>query len=167
MEGKNPVQWAIALSNDGNTAIVVFKGTDNPMDAVVGISAILDYKESLDLEVHSGMWGALHVKKNGVAEQIMAELREVGGGREVVVCGHSLGGGYALLLALEMLQRNMKVSAVISHGGPQVIVPPEPTGASGGGGGAFGLLRGLKRQGGPRSPPFTSPPPPPYTFLFF
>ena len=29
----------------------------------------------------------------------------------------------------------MKVSAVISHGGPQVIVPPEPTGASGGGGG--------------------------------
>ena len=41
----------------------------------------------------------------------------------MVVCGHSLGGAYATLFALELLKRGVAVRSVASFGGPQVVVP--------------------------------------------
>jgi pimeloyl-ACP methyl ester carboxylesterase len=44
----------------------------------------------------------------------------------LVVCGHSLGGGYAQLAALELLQHDnskFSPSAVVTFGSPLVIVP--------------------------------------------
>lgn len=77
----------------------------------------------LDLCVNSAMWAALHNSTNQ-ADKIIAELHDLATGREVVLCGHSLGGGYAMLFGLKLLSMGMRVDAVISHGGPMVIEPP-------------------------------------------
>lgn len=123
-EGMNPVQWTIVTSDDGKHAIVVFRGTKNAKDMVIdGSGMIADRKNELDLCVNSSIWGALHTSTSQ-ADVIISELRDVAVGREVVICGHSLGGGYAMLFGLKLLSMDMRVDAVLSHGGPMVIEPP-------------------------------------------
>ena len=42
---------------------------------------------------------------------------------KVVLCGHSLGGGYAILAALDMVHRELPIASVVTFGAPQVVVP--------------------------------------------
>ena len=122
MDDDNPVQWAIVESHDAKTVIVVFMGTRSPTEILTGPLNKPEYAKDIDLDVNHYLWNALHSKKNGVAEQIIRKLAAFAG-RNLVICGHSLGGGFATLFALELLQRGKAICAVISHGGPQVVVP--------------------------------------------
>jgi hypothetical protein len=124
----NIVQWAIVSSAD--TIYVVFKGTDNVTDCMID-GSVITCDTPHGLRVHSGMWNALQQSRNDnkhhTLKCIIGVLRELLSGRsegkEVVLCGHSLGGGYAILTSLELIANEIEVAAVLTFGAPQVIVP--------------------------------------------
>jgi pimeloyl-ACP methyl ester carboxylesterase len=125
-DDENPVQWAVATcKRDEGTVMVVFRGSDNPLDIVTSSVDACMFIKDLGLRANSRLWGALHSSEHGASESIIraltsdAELKD----RAVVVCGHSLGGAYATLFALELLKRGVAVRSVASFGGPQVVVP--------------------------------------------
>ena len=125
-DDENPVQWAVATcKRDEGTVMVVFRGSDNPLDIVTSSVDACMFIKDLGLRANSRLWGALHSSEHGASRSIIraltsdAELK----GRAVVVCGHSLGGAYATLFALELLKRGVAVRSVASFGGPQVVVP--------------------------------------------
>jgi pimeloyl-ACP methyl ester carboxylesterase len=83
-------------------------------------------RDAHGLQVHSGMWNALHSQKQPiktVISKVKEILRTQKGVQDVILCGHSLGGGYAILTALAMLKQEVKVTAVLTFGAPQVVVP--------------------------------------------
>merc|ERR1712048_774103 len=120
----NILQWAV-VSSEG-TLFVVFKGTDRPMDAIVNMGFLScdarsashighDVGNICCLRVLSGMWLAFEQSGRDVIGEILAKLERTGvAGRSIVLCGHSLGGGYAVLAGLAFLQRGVDVTAVIT-----------------------------------------------------
>jgi len=122
--GNRLVQWALVVVE--KTAYVVFKGTSSALDTVIDVGALTYDDADHGLRVHSSMWVALtqreHHVINVIAEQLHKELAE--GHKDVVVCGHSLGGGYAILSTLQLLHVCVKVDQVFVFGAPQVVVPP-------------------------------------------
>ena len=75
------------------------------------------------------MWAPLHRGAGRcVVDRIVkevTELRQTQALPKLVICGHSLGAGYAVLSALHLFtSTDLDVTAVIAHGCPQVIVPP-------------------------------------------
>jgi len=118
------IQWA--LVTDAACVYVVFKGTSEAMDAVIDLSALPLYGCSHGLGVHCGMWTALrqrtpeaHIIRDKVKSELQASRKKL------VFCGHSLGGGYALLTVLDFLEHGEEVDAVITFGAPQVVVPKD------------------------------------------
>jgi hypothetical protein len=70
------------------------------------------------------MWNALHTRKEPTTKGVFDKLQEYSNqGMKIVICGHSLGGGYAVLCGLELLHMGVDIHAVVAHGAPQVIVP--------------------------------------------
>jgi pimeloyl-ACP methyl ester carboxylesterase len=69
------------------------------------------------------MWTALHPPKGSIAKQVQDILKSFEGLKEIVLCGHSLGGAYAILCGLELLQMGVNIHAIVAHGAPQVIEP--------------------------------------------
>jgi hypothetical protein len=124
----SPLQWAIVTSDD--TVYVVFKGSDRPTDILIVNSAIAPIHAFHDksIVVHGGAWNALHSYRDMVTDNIKGILKAAIADKpsiNVVLCGHSLGGAYAILCALELLHgdEGVKVDHVIGHGAPQVIEP--------------------------------------------
>jgi len=119
---KGLVQWA--LFSNAACVHVVFKGTSEAMDAVIDMSALPLYGCSHGLGVHCGMWAALRQRSpeaDIIRHKVQSELQA--SYKKLVFCGHSLGGGYALLTGLHFLELSEEVDAVITFGAPQVIVP--------------------------------------------
>jgi len=103
-EDGEPMQWAVVTSAD--SVFITFRGTMSPIDVLIDVGFMKLYVESVGLQVHCGIWSSLH----GVANQFAALMRLLQNALQtkhdsshVVLCGHSLGGGYAILTALEML----------------------------------------------------------------
>jgi len=120
------VQWAVV--EDGNTVFVAFKGSDaNISDVISSLGAIPVQHPVHGLYVHTCVHTSLQAgpsEELGVAGRLSAILQQVARRRSVVLCGHSLGGGYALLVALELLHANSaRVAAVMTFGSPHVVVP--------------------------------------------
>uniref|UniRef100_A0A7S4PWL7 Fungal lipase-type domain-containing protein n=1 Tax=Alexandrium monilatum TaxID=311494 RepID=A0A7S4PWL7_9DINO len=124
-EGTNIVQWATLTSAD--TIFVAFRGTYHVLDAVVDLGFMTHDDAPHGLRVHGGMWNVLHQRRHPVVSVAVERIRSLREGRRglqhVVLCGHSLGGGYAILTALDMLRRGSGIDAVIAFGAPQVVVP--------------------------------------------
>lgn len=79
------------------------------------------------LRVQGGMWLALNQRQCHTLKAITATIEELQqsnpGLQNVVMCGHSLGGAYAILAGLDRLHRGLGVTSVVGFGAPQVIVP--------------------------------------------
>ena len=123
-ENPTPVQWAVL--EDEDAFYVTFKGTDNFVDVVIDFDLTLT--DFCDMRVHNGISGGLqHKPPDG--KSVLDELEEclgsvsVQNAKEVILCGHSLGGGYAILAALFLLYRGFHVTQVVTFGAPQVLVP--------------------------------------------
>jgi hypothetical protein len=116
------VQWAVVTTADA--VYIVFRGTspENLLDLPIDLSFITFDDAPHGLRVHGGMWNALHQRSNHVVNAVYERLKQED--KPVILCGHSLGGGYAILTALDLLYRGLEnVSAVVTFGAPQVIVP--------------------------------------------
>eukprot|EP00931_Biecheleriopsis_adriatica_P115281 TRINITY_DN91093_c0_g1_i1.p1 TRINITY_DN91093_c0_g1~~TRINITY_DN91093_c0_g1_i1.p1 ORF type:complete len:839 (+),score=136.30 TRINITY_DN91093_c0_g1_i1:59-2575(+) len=122
--GSNAVGWFVATTC--NTIWVTFRGTQNLVDAVVDI-CLVPAETHHGVQVQGGMWLSLTQRKFHVLNMIFTRIQELCCERpslqDVVLCGHSLGGGYAILAALDLLARGVNVTSVLAFGSPQVVVP--------------------------------------------
>ncbi|CAE7520854.1 unnamed protein product [Symbiodinium sp. CCMP2592] len=124
----SPVQWLLARS--GSVLYVAFRGTDDVQDAAIDLSAVPDYSRFKEhgIGVHSGIANALEQEGDGighVVNDVLQALQEhLQQGEQLILCGHSLGGGYAQVMAVHLLSRNVEVAAVRTFGTPHVLVPP-------------------------------------------
>ncbi|CAE7927688.1 unnamed protein product, partial [Symbiodinium necroappetens] len=124
----SPVQWLLARSC--SVLYVAFRGTNNGQDIAIDLGAVPDchrFKE-YGIGVHGGIAHALEQEGDGVCHvvsnvlQALQEHRRPG--ERLVLCGHSLGGGYAQVMAVHLLSRKVEVAAVRTFGAPHVLVPP-------------------------------------------
>ena len=128
---KSPVQWLLARS--GTALYLCFRGTDDVQDAAIDLSAVPDcfrFKEH-GLGVHGGIAHVLEQEGENV-DHVVKEVFKVlnqhrRSGDQLVLCGHSLGGGYAQVMAVHLLSLNVDVSAVRTFGAPHVLVPQAGT----------------------------------------
>ena len=72
------------------------------------------------LFVHGGMLSALEHRASPVLASLTNQLSELGV-KEVVLTGHSLGGGYAVISAAHLLSHGIPVKKVITFGSPQIV----------------------------------------------
>ncbi|CAE7236136.1 yiaY [Symbiodinium natans] len=128
---KSPVQWLLARF--GAALYLCFRGTDDMQDAAIDLSAVPDcfrFKEH-GLGVHGGIAHVLEQEGENV-DHVVKEVFKVlnqhrRSGDQLVLCGHSLGGGYAQVMAVHLLSLNVDVSAVRTFGAPHVLVPQAGT----------------------------------------
>ena len=118
-------------------AILVFRGSKTLADMAVDLGCAPYFAVDVDMRVHVGIWVALHSQPKSVVDQIINVLKthlynvgRCGMAHRIVISGHSLGGGYALLSALELFARGQDAdgflidpAAVVTFGAPMVIVP--------------------------------------------
>jgi len=113
------------------TVIVAFKGSNSLLDMVIDAGGVPVYVRELDgLRVHGSMWAALHTSAKSTAEQVLEALLPFVQRRsrepiDFILTGHSAGGGYAMLVALELFARGRAKSFASSGNGG--IGAEEPT----------------------------------------
>jgi hypothetical protein len=114
------VQYAL-LKDEQSVHYVVFRGTI--------MTDIFEWFRNLDvtpretshgLFVHGGMLSALEHRASPVLASLTNQLSELGV-KEVVLTGHSLGGGYAVISAAHLLSHGIPVKKVITFGSPQIV----------------------------------------------
>jgi len=119
------VQWAILTAADN--IYITFRGTEDFLDGIIDLSILSNDQAPHGLRVHSGMYASLHQRNHPVVQIIIEEIQKLRRSdpnlRNVVICGHSLGGGYAIISALTMLHSGIAVSKVLTFGAPQVVIP--------------------------------------------
>eukprot|EP00968_Pinguiococcus_pyrenoidosus_P013213 scaffold1196_cov151-Pinguiococcus_pyrenoidosus.AAC.7 len=128
------VQWSIARPlTVGNKSIVyvTFRGTASKLDAMIDAAYAPGNVQAFhDLRIPSGMWDALNQTDSVLRrlDQLVEDMRRelISGERMLVLCGHSLGGGYAVLASLHLLSRfpdllKSETFRVLTYGAPQVI----------------------------------------------
>jgi len=112
------VQWMLCRSYDhANTVVLSFKGTSNPLDAMVNIGLHPLYLPQFQCSVFSGMFAALqqslsiicHRLKYYSSDDYFHQRRQHSSHDNVtkihrlIICGHSLGGSYAQLFTAHLL----------------------------------------------------------------
>ena len=124
----SPVQWLLARSC--SVLYVAFRGTNDGQDIVIDLGAVPDchrFKE-YGIGVHGGIAHALEQEGDVICHVVSDVLQALQKHRRpeerLVLCGHSLGGGYAQVMAVHLLSRNVDVAAVRTFGAPHVLVPP-------------------------------------------
>jgi hypothetical protein len=121
--GSDVVQWAILKREQ--TAYVVFRGTQNPFDWTIntGVSTVpmttVTWRGH-HLIVHNGMLGGLKDDRCSALSTLTEKLLDLGP-ESIVLCGHSLGGGYAMIAAAELLQLVQPVTSIYTFGSPMVF----------------------------------------------
>jgi hypothetical protein len=131
-EGEQVAQWAIVKAVDASsrkvTVFVVFKGTTDLLDIANDLAANLTDRTSHGIEVHGAMDTMLHGREDyhvtNTIHKVVGETFGTENDFDVVLCGHSLGGGLAILTAAELLyHKQLSVTRVWTFGAPTVMVP--------------------------------------------
>jgi hypothetical protein len=66
------------------------------------------------------MLGGLKEDRSSALSTLTAKLLDIGP-ENIVLCGHSLGDGYAMITAAELLQQGLPVSSIYTFGAPMVF----------------------------------------------
>ena len=127
-EHGTPLQWMLAQHRPSKAFYIVFRGTYDAQDAVVDAGGTPDFETPHGVGVHSGIKSVLKYPTNDVMDKIVEELTEHRRAQEpIVLCGHSLGGGYAQAAACYLLHMGWEVTAVRTFGSLHPLAPyPEP-----------------------------------------
>lgn len=102
------------VAADDERAYVVFRGTEEAKD----LKTCFDFRRTPAHggSVHSGFKRSA----DSVRDQVRTALADIGGDKETVVCGHSLGGAVAELTALDLAKSGREVEGVHVFGAPRV-----------------------------------------------
>eukprot|EP00971_Amphidinium_carterae_P215707 4282018-Amphidinium_carterae.1 len=142
---EQPIQWLVAKTQ--RAWYVAFRGSYDLQDLVIDIGCTPNYETKafadLGLGVHSGMDSIMQQRGgsntlDAVIEVLKRKAAECGsrpGVQEtfkLVLCGHSLGGGYAQLAAMHIERRMQckelmipfEIVGIRTFGSPQVVAPP-------------------------------------------
>ena len=136
-QGIVPIQWALLRYQDNgfSSLMLVFRGTNwkNVMDIILDLSAVpMAAPIDSSIIVHSGMWAATHMEHGESDEANVSsiikshlKLRSQETQENVYLCGHSLGAGFALMTALDLLHDDETKTGwnihVRTFGAPQVL----------------------------------------------
>ncbi|CAE7254356.1 serA, partial [Symbiodinium necroappetens] len=125
--GVSPVEWLLARS--GDAIYLCFRGTDDVQDAAIDFSVLPDFHrfKEYGIGVHGGIAHALEQEGDRlchVVSDVLQALQEHRrAGERLVLCGHSLGGAYAQVMAVHLLTRKVEVTALRTFGTPHVFIP--------------------------------------------
>ncbi|NJK34634.1 MAG: lipase family protein [Oscillatoriales cyanobacterium SM2_2_1] len=99
------------LSQDGTRQVLAFRGTES----------LVNWCQNLDFDLVQGFGGCLHVGFYEALTYIWSELRtNLNRDRPILLTGHSLGGALATIAALDLHQRDYRVTGVYTFGSPRV-----------------------------------------------
>eukprot|EP00933_Yihiella_yeosuensis_P031992 TRINITY_DN25578_c0_g1_i1.p1 TRINITY_DN25578_c0_g1~~TRINITY_DN25578_c0_g1_i1.p1 ORF type:complete len:884 (-),score=129.52 TRINITY_DN25578_c0_g1_i1:277-2928(-) len=123
--GTKIASWSVFTCAD--SIWVSFRGTKSLVDAVVDIGVVPFGGASHGLQVQGVMWLSLTQRNhhtlnaiNDVVAKLQKDRPEL---QKVILCGHSLGGSYAILLGLYRLHLGLAVTSIEAFGAPQCVVP--------------------------------------------
>lgn len=107
------------LEPDGRITQQIFcRGTTLALDVLTCLQAIMEYDDDLGCAVHKGF----RDQANRVLEDVLPLLPPPNDRRAVIeVCGHSLGGAVATILAVKLLKRGYKVTRITTVGEPAYV----------------------------------------------
>eukprot|EP01083_Nonionella_stella_P132748 403625_1 len=97
------IKWALCFEEDHPSRLfVVFRGTEHWHDMLINLVVSPALLDRLGVGVHSGVLASLVGSREyeRIRRALTTDVRQRGGVREVIVCGHSLGGSYAQLFTL-------------------------------------------------------------------
>ena len=104
------------IHSNGETRQQLFcRGTTLLSDVVTCLQTWFDYDEELGCRVHHGF----NEHANRIVEDVIPLLVPPSNKSTIEVCGHSLGGAVAMLVAIKLRKRGYFVSKVTSVGGPR------------------------------------------------
>ena len=79
--------------------------------------------------MHGGIAHALEQKGDNICHVVNDVLgalqKHRRSGERLILCGHSLGGGYAQVMAVHLFSQKVIVAAVRTFGAPHVFLSPE------------------------------------------
>jgi hypothetical protein len=121
-QGRGLVRWTLYRAH--RTIYLCFRGTKQPMDMLVDLLALpVDVQELPGLRAHGGILVALQRATSSIREKLVSEVR-VGDTDAIIITGHSLGGAYALLVLIRLMQRPLPATlrlGCITFGAPLVL----------------------------------------------
>jgi len=102
----------VTVSDLGNCTLVTWRGTKEPIDWLTDLNAL--YENIKGCSIHKGIYDSVA----SVIEQVNAAVRDLG--KPVVIDGHSLGGGQAMVNGY---RSTWDIRAVYTFGQPRVGDP--------------------------------------------
>ena len=119
---------ACVVGTTGDGVVVAFRGT-LPLDGPFTIPKLLDWMNDLNVEpvagtdlpgaVHAGFLGSLDALWDAVRAEANRQLGLAGSGAELLITGHSKGGGIAPLAAMRFHAQDGITAKVITYAAPK------------------------------------------------
>ena len=118
------MQWITARCLTSRALYIAFRGTYDLGDVAISTGFAPGFEAQHCVGVHSGIASVLTDPHNNVIEQIDSKLKELCARTvPIVLCGHSLGGGYAQVAACHLVHMGWKVAAVRTFGSLHPLAP--------------------------------------------
>jgi hypothetical protein len=123
-QGRGLVKWTLYRAH--RTIYLCFRGTKQPMDVIVDLLALpvdVDIQELPGLHAHGGILAALQRATSSIRENLVSEV-SAESTDAIIITGHSLGGAYALLALIRLMQRPLPATlrlGCITFGAPLVL----------------------------------------------
>ena len=112
----DPTDTQVLVAGKDDHLIITFRGTSNGRDAMVDLNFFKTDAPGGNGRVHRGFQRSL----DGVWDELLEAINELGAGKKLFVTGHSLGGALAQLAAFGFALKEFPVAGVYVFGSPRV-----------------------------------------------